>query len=388
MALVLSGAPIFDGDVHHTDTAVVIDGGMIAALCPTAELDGVLAAFGPEVERIDLEGGLLAPGFIDAQVNGGGGVMLNDGPTPEAMGAIAAAHRRFGTTGLLPTLITDTPAATAAAIAAAGVAVSTQPGVIGLHLEGPHLAPARKGAHLAELMRPLTEADCDQLIAAAEAIGTLMITVAVEQAPPALIRRLAERGVIVSLGHSDASYAAATAAIEAGARGITHLFNAMSPLAHREPGMVGAALDSGAVWCGIITDGHHVHPAALGAAVRAKRGPGRCFIVTDAMATVGASGDRFVINGREARRDAGRLVLADGTLAGSDIDMAASVRWSVEHLGLEVDEAIRMATVYPASFLKISDVRGRIRPGLAADLVHLGEDLTVRRTWIAGVPSA
>lgn len=376
----LTGAVVFDGERRHTGAAVLIDGAVIAGLAGPGEIPAGAAV-------VDLGGGLLAPGFIDAQVNGGGGVMLNDGPTPEAMGAIARAHRAFGTTGLLPTLITDTPAATAAAIAAAGIAVTGEPGVIGLHLEGPHLAPARKGAHLAALMRPLADADADQLIAAREAIGTLMVTVAVEQAAPALIRRLADAGVIVSLGHTDATYAAARAAIDAGARGATHLFNAMSQLGNREPGMVGAVLDSPELWCGIITDGHHVHPAALGLALRAKRAPGRCFIVTDAMSTVGATGDSFILNGRTARRDGGRLILADGTLAGSDIDMAASVRWSVDRLGLDVDEAIRMATVYPAAFLAIGDVRGRIAAGLAADLVHLGDDLRVRGTWIAGVGS-
>ncbi len=377
----LSGAVVFDGERRHGGAALLLDGALIRGLVSETDVPA-------DAARVDLGGGLLAPGFIDAQVNGGGGVMLNDGPTPEAMGAIARAHRRFGTTGLLPTLITDRPAATAAAIAAAAIAVTSEPGVIGLHLEGPHLAPARKGAHLAELMRPLTEADVDQLIAAREAIGTLMITVAVEQTPPALIRRLADAGVIVSLGHTDARYDAARAAIDAGARGATHLFNAMSQLGNREPGMVGAVLDAGSLWCGVITDGHHVHPAALGVALRAKRAPGRCFIVTDAMSTVGADGDSFILNGRTARRDGGRLILADGTLAGSDIDMAASVRWTVDHLGVAADEALRMATVYPATFLGIDDVRGRIAPGLAADLVHLADDLTVRRTWIGGIASA
>lgn len=373
----LVGADVFDGSRRRPGAAVLLDGARIADVVDAAALPS-------EAAHVELDGGLLAPGFVDAQVNGGGGVMLNDGPTADAMQAIADAHRRFGTTGLLPTLITDTPAATAAAIAAAEVAVSSRPGVIGLHLEGPHLAPARKGAHVAALMRPLTDADADQLIAAQEAVGTLMVTMAVEQAPPVLIRRLADAGVIVSLGHTDATYEAAMRAIDAGARGVTHLFNAMSPLGHRTPGMVGAALDAGDLWCGVIADGHHVHPAALAAAIRAKRAPGRCFLVTDAMSTVGAAGDSFTLNGRTARRESGRLVLADGTLAGSDIDMAASVRFTVDHLGVAIDEALRMASAYPAEFIRQGDMRGRLAPGFAADLVWLSPDLHVRATWVAG----
>lgn len=374
----LCGADIFDGGRLRSGHALLIDGARIADVVP---IDAVPA----DMARIDLDGGLLAPGFIDAQVNGGGGVMLNDGPDEAAMAAIARAHRSFGTTGLLPTLITDEPAATAAAIAAASRAVTSVPGVIGLHLEGPHLAPARKGAHVPSLMRPLTEADADQYMAAREAIGVLMVTVAVEQAPPRLIRRLADAGVIVSLGHSDADYDTAMRAFDAGARCVTHLFNAMSPFGHRAPGLVGAALDSASAWCGIIADGHHVHPASLSAALRAKRAPGRCFLVTDAMSTVGADGDGFLLNGRPAQRRNGRLELADGTLAGSDIDMAASVRFAVRHLGVGLDEALRMASLFPAMALRIDDVRGRLAAGMAADVVRLNPaDLTVLDTWIGG----
>jgi N-acetylglucosamine-6-phosphate deacetylase len=371
------GADIFDGERRHAGSALLIDDGRILDILSPDALP-------PDAEVTRLDGGLLAPGFIDAQVNGGGGVMLNDDPAPDTMAAIAGAHRRFGTTALLPTLITDTAAASAAAIAAAAIAVSVHPGVIGLHLEGPHLAPARKGAHVPDLMRPLTEADVDQFIAAREAIGVLMVTMAVEQAPPALIRRLADAGVIVSLGHSNAGYDDAMRAIQAGARCVTHLFNAMSGLGHRAPGLVGAALDSPTVWCGVISDGHHVHPAALSAAIRAKRVPGRCFLVTDAMSTVGSAGDGFVLNGRLARRREGRLELDDGTLAGSDIDMASSVRFAVERLAVPVDEALRMASLYPAVVLRTDDLRGRIAPGLQADLVWLDRSLRVLGTFIAG----
>lgn len=364
------GARIFDGDRIREEAAVLVSGGAI--------LDVVRAQDVPaHAERRVLDGGLLAPGFVDLQVNGGGGMMLNDGPSGEAIERIAAAHRPFGTTGLLPTLITDTPAATEAAIAAAAGAAGRVPGVLGLHLEGPHLAPARKGAHLAELMRPLTEADVTRLIEARERIGVLMVTVAVEQAPPPLIRRLADAGVIVSLGHTDAGYDAARAAIDAGARSVTHLFNAMSQLGNRDPGMVGAALAAGDVFCGIIADGHHVHPESLRVALAAKRGPGRPYLVTDAMASVGWSGDSFVLGGRTVYRRGGRLTLADGTLAGADIDMASSVRYAAHNLGLGTEEALRMASLYPAELIG-STRRGRLRRDAVAEIVHLDDDLGVR----------
>jgi N-acetylglucosamine-6-phosphate deacetylase len=236
MLTAISGARVFDGERFHERRAVLVQDGIVRDM--VAE-DAVPS----HAVREALSGGILAPGFVDLQVNGGGGVMLNDAPTAETTARIVAAHRRFGTTALLPTLITDTTACTAAALAAA--AAADVPGAIGLHLEGPHLAPARKGAHRAGLMGPLTARDADALIAAKDAVGVLLVTVATEQAPPALIRRLADAGIVVSLGHSDASYEVAMDAAEAGARGVTHLFNAMSPLDRRAPGMVGAALDRG-----------------------------------------------------------------------------------------------------------------------------------------------
>ena len=364
------GARVFDGDRILNEAAVLVLDGTVRDVVPVRDVPA-------HAERRVLDGGLLAPGFIDLQVNGGGGVMLNDGPSAEAMGRIAAAHRPFGTTGLLPTLITDTPEVTQAAIDAAAQAAGRMRGVLGLHLEGPHLAPARKGAHLAALMRPLTEADVDRLVEARERIGVLMVTVAVEQAPLPLIRRLADAGVIVSLGHTDAGYDAARAAMDAGARAVTHLFNAMSQLGSREPGMVGAALAAGNVFCGVIADGHHVHPESLRVALAAKRGPGRLFLVTDAMASVGWSGDSFVLGGRTVYRRGGRLTLADGTLAGADIDMVSAVRYAARDLGLGTEEALRMASLYPAELIG-DRRRGRLHRDAIAEMVHLDDDLRVR----------
>ncbi len=376
---IFSGARIFDGQRFHDDKALIVSNGRVEAIAAAGEL--------PDGEHTRFEGGVLSAGFIDAQVNGGGGRMLNDEPSPASMYMIAEGHRPYGTTALLPTLITDTADATVAAIEAAKESVKSNRGVAGLHLEGPHLAPARKGAHLAELMRPVEDQDVKAFIAANEAIGTLLVTMAAEQVTAKQVRELSEAGVTVSIGHSDCSSEAAEARFDAGARGVTHLFNAMSQLGHRAPGLVGAAIDHPSVWCGIIADGHHVDPKALRTALRAKRGEGKLFFVTDAMSLVGSEQDSFTLNGRTVRRERGgfcsKLVLSDGTLAGSDVDMASTIRYGVNYLELTLAEALRMATSYPARFLRLDD-RGHLSPGARADLVHLTDALEVTRTFISG----
>ncbi len=376
---IFTGARIFDGERFHDERALIVKDGRVEAIVGLNEL--------PEGEVVTLDGGVLSAGFVDAQVNGGGGRMLNDEPSPVSMYMIADGHRPYGTTALLPTLITDTAEATATAIEAAKVAVKTNRGVAGLHLEGPHLAPARKGAHLAELMRPVEDKDVKAFIAAREAIGTLLVTMAAEQVTVSQVRELSEAGVIVSIGHSDSTSEAAEARFDAGARGVTHLFNAMSQLAHRAPGLVGAAIDHPAVWCGIIADGHHVDPKALRTALRAKRGEGKLFFVTDAMSLVGSEKDTFMLNGRTVRRERGgfcsKLVLSDGTLAGSDVDMASTIRYGVTYLELTLAEALRMATLYPARFLRLAD-RGHLSPGARADLVHFTDAIDVTATWLNG----
>ncbi len=376
---IFTGARIFDGERFHDERALIVKDGRVEAIVGLNEL--------PEGEVVTLDGGVLSAGFVDAQVNGGGGRMLNDEPSPVSMYMIADGHRPYGTTALLPTLITDTAEATATAIEAAKVAVKTNRGVAGLHLEGPHLAPARKGAHLAELMRPVEDKDVKAFIAAREAIGTLLVTMAAEQVTVSQVRELSEAGVIVSIGHSDSTSEAAEARFDAGARGVTHLFNAMSQLAHRAPGLVGAAIDHPAVWCGIIADGHHVDPKALRTALRAKRGEGKLFFVTDAMSLVGSEKDTFMLNGRTVRRERGgfcsKLVLSDGTLAGSDVDMASTIRYGITYLELTLAEALRMATLYPARFLRLAD-RGHLSPGARADLVHFTDAIDVTATWLNG----
>lgn len=379
----LTGARIFDGARFHENSKLLITNGTIEAIVPASEMAG-------DRQQIKLAGGVVAPGFIDAQVNGGGGRMLNDDPTPASMYMIAEGHRPFGTTSLLPTLITDADGVAGQAIDAAVEAVAANRGVAGLHLEGPHLAPSRKGTHLAKYMRPLEANDVERLSAAATQIGTLVATLAAEQVTEAQVRSLTEAGVIVCLGHTDTDAPSAQRLFDAGARGVTHLFNAMSGLGHRQPGLVGAALDHPDVWGGIIADGHHVDPLALRVALRAKRGPGRLFFVTDSMSLVGQERDHFTLNGRKIWRQQGgycsRLALEDGTLAGSDLDMASAVRFGIAYLDLSLEEALRMASVYPADFLRLHD-RGRLMRGMRADLVHLGDDLHVRHTWLGGTAS-
>jgi N-acetylglucosamine-6-phosphate deacetylase len=369
------GADIFDGAVRRRGAALLVAGGRIEDIVAESRVSNA-------ARLVRLDGGLIAPGFIDIQVNGGGGVLLNGTPTAGAVAAICAAHARFGTTGLLPTVITDRPAVTAAAIAAVREAMRAGvPGCLGIHVEGPFLSVARKGAHDPALIRGMTDADFAMLAGAG--VQKLLLTVAPETVSPDEIRRLVAMGVIVSVGHSDAGYDTVAAAYAAGARGTTHLFNAMSGLGNREPGVVGAALDTPEVWCGIIPDGHHVHPAAIGVAVRAKRGPGRMMAISDAMPTAADGGDEFWLNGRRAARRDGRLTLDDGTLAGSDITMDAAVRYLVAHVGVDLEEALRMASLYPAAFLGLAG-RGSLQPGTHADFVHLDDRLTVAGTWIGG----
>jgi N-acetylglucosamine-6-phosphate deacetylase len=327
---------------------------------------------------------MLVPGFIDAQVNGGGGVALNDAPTAATMNRIASAHRPFGTCRLLPTLVTAPRAFTEAALTAARGA---GPAIIGLHLEGPHLSPIRQGVHDGRLMRRMSEADLDRLLAAD--VGRLLVTVAPEQVDAAQVRRLVEGGVIVSLGHSEATYEQAMALFEAGATGVTHLFNAMSPLQHRAAGLVGAALEAGTAWCGVIADGLHVAPAALRIALRAKRGPARLFLVTDAMPSVGSSTTSFTFGERTVQRHGNRLTCTDErgepVLAGAHLDMASALRFCVTELDVPLEEALRMAALHPATFLRLDDRHGRLARGYVADIVHLDPALQVRRTWVGGV---
>ena len=375
MAFALTGARIFTGEAFLEGHAVVIEGGRILRVVPDAEIGAA--------ERREFGGGLLAPGFIDVQVNGGGGALLNDAPTVETVRTIAASHRRFGTVGMLPTVITDAPQVIARAVVSVARAMEDGvPGVLGIHIEGPFLDVARKGAHAARFIREMEEADADA-VAGFAMYCPVMLTLAPNRVAPALVRRLTQAGVLLSLGHSDATFAEARQALDAGARSITHLYNAMSQMTGREPGMVGAALNDAEAYVGIIADGHHVHDAALKVAFAA-RPSSRMMLISDAMPTAAGGPDSFELQGRTVTRRDGRLSLADGTLAGSDLTMDAAVRHCVERLGLELATVLRMASLSPAAFLRREHELGRIAPGYRASLVLLDDKLQVKKTWIDG----
>jgi N-acetylglucosamine-6-phosphate deacetylase len=374
--IALSGARIFDGERFRDDHTVVIEAGRIAAIVPHADAPGGAVH--------DLGGGLIAPGYIDVQINGGGGVLFNDDPTPEGIGRIAAAHRKHGTVGLLPTLVTDAPEVMAAAIAAAREARRRTPACLGIHLEGPFLDPERKGAHEAKYIRELAPADVATIAAAN--CGAVMLTLAPNRVGTESIAALARHGVLVSLGHSDASYEQASAAVSAGARAFTHLYNAMSAPTGRKPGMVGAALDLADTFVGIIADGHHVHDANLRIAFAAKRHD-RVMLITDAMPPAGGGPDEFDLQGRRVRRADGYLRLDDGTLAGSVLTMDEAVRYAIKVARLPLGDALAMASRVPATFLRCETELGRIAPGYLANLVHLDDDLKVLDSWIEGRPT-
>jgi len=367
---------IFDGDSIHQDAALLVEGAKIAGICAADALPA-------GASEVDLGDGVLAPGLIDLQVNGGGGLMLGDAECVEDIARICHAHLTLGTTALTPTLITDTPETTRKVVKlgieawARGVR-----GFHGLHLEGPHLFKGRKGAHDPDLIRPMTEDDIELYLFAARQLPSLILTVAPETVTPEQIRRLAEAGIHVSLGHSGATYKECKAAAEAGASLVTHLFNAMSPLQHREPGLVGAALDLGALNVGLIADGVHVDPVAMKIALKAKTGPGKIFLVTDAMSQTGTDVISFTLGGREIFRRDGTLTLADGTLAGADIDLPASLKYLTGTLDMPLETALSMATSDPADVL--GRPMGRLVEGASADFVCFDDEFAVADVWVSG----
>jgi N-acetylglucosamine-6-phosphate deacetylase len=364
---------IFDGRRWHEHAALLIEGGRIVGLGGWADLSADCR------QEQAPAGAMLVPGFIDLQVNGGGGVLLNDRPTVEGMRAIARAHRRLGTTALLPTLITDTPEQMTAAIAAARTAAGKD-GIVGVHLEGPYLSPARPGVHRKEHIRPAEMGDLEPL---RDLTARSLVTLAPECVPDGFVRALAAIGVRVSVGHSEASAARVLQAVDEGLAGVTHLYNAMPPLMGRAPGIVGAALAEPRLIAGLIVDGIHVDAVSVRAAFAAK-GADAIALVSDAMPTVGSDVIQFELMGRTIALNGGRLSTADGTLAGAHLDMAGAVRNAVTLAQIPLDDALRAATHTPARLLGVEQERGALIPGARADFVALGTSLDVLAVWVDG----
>src|SRR6476660_5592045 len=371
----ISADRIFDGQRWHDNALIVIDRGMVQCIAPRRQSAGEWP--------IDVmpPGTLLAPGFIDLQVHGGGGVLLNDDPTLDAMRAIARAHRKYGTTSCLPTLISDTRAKATAAIAAAKL-LDGSDGILRLHLEGPFISPSRPGIHRSDRILTATREDLDWL-EELSAVGSSMVTLAPECVPAGFVKTLAASGIRVSVGHSEATPDTLIRAIDDGLSGVTHLFNAMPAMSAREPGIVGVALTDERLTVGIIVDGIHVDPLVVRAAFAAK-GRSNIALVSDAMTTVGTEQDHFELMGRRIQLRNGRLVSESGTLAGAHLDLASAVKNAVTLAGISLDDALRAASLVPARFLGIEQHRGTLSAGARADIVALTGNLDVLATWIAG----
>lgn len=371
----ISAPAVFDGDQFLSEHCVIVEGDRIANLVPASDCPRSLPV-------TQFHNGTLAPGFIDLQVNGGGDVLFNNTPEPKALAKMLHAHRGKGSTSILPTLLSDTRDKQEAAVAAVRTARSiANSGILGLHLEGPHFLPDKRGAHSEKLLRPLLAEDIEWLCSLRDI--PLMLTLAPECVSAEVLARLAASGLILCAGHSDASYEQLATAAASGLQGVTHLYNAMRQLHARAPGMVGGALTLDELFAGIIADGHHVHPAALRLAHKAKP-PGKLILVSDAMSTVGGNHGICELYGETIREQAGRLVNAQGALAGSAIGLIEAVHYAHSKAGLPLEEALRMASLYPAGIMHLDHSLGRLREGYRADLVHFNDSFVVSNTWLAG----
>ncbi|MBV7261799.1 N-acetylglucosamine-6-phosphate deacetylase [Photobacterium sp. WH77] len=370
----LTNCRIFTGSDVLDNHAVIIDGVNIHAVCPEAELPA-------DMPTQDLDGANLSPGFIDLQLNGCGGVMFNDEITADTIQTMHLANLKSGCTSFLPTLITSSDEDMKAAIAAArDYEKHYQHQSLGLHLEGPYLNVMKKGIHSVEHIRRSDEAMIATLCENADIITK--VTLAPEQTPAEHIERLAEAGIVVSAGHTNATYAEARKGFAAGVTFATHLFNAMTPIAGREPGMVGAIYDTPEVYTGIIADGFHVDYANIRIAHRIKKE--KLILVTDATAPAGADIDHFIFVGKKVYYRDGKCVDENGTLGGSALTMIEAVQNSVEHVGIALDEAIRMATLYPARAIGMDKTLGAIKKGMVANLAVFDRDFRVRATVVNG----
>ncbi len=374
----LHPAACFDGEQIRRDVALRIENGRVSAITPAREagLDGLA------VWRCEY---FACPAFVDLQVNGGGGVLFTQDPTPESLTAIAAAHRLGGTGTWLPTLITCGPEVMERAVDAV-ISVHGRFGVAGMHIEGPHIAPEYRGAHALDLIRPFNDHTLGLLRRLRERSIPVLLTLAPERLADGVLARLVDMGVRVAIGHSGANEEQTRAALAAGASLFTHLFNGMPPLHTKRVGMTGVALDS-AAWCGVIADGHHVDDLMVRLAVRAKREPNTLFAVTDAMPTVHGPA-QFELYGATIQVRDGRLIDARGSLAGVHIDMAGVLQRLVQRVELPLECALAMITAIPARAAGLYPEHGCLRPRGRADIVLLDPDrLTLKSLLIGGTQS-
>jgi N-acetylglucosamine-6-phosphate deacetylase len=370
-------AQLFDGLRIRSGVALRIDSGGIAE---------VAEAFEPRTaDRPVWRSECIAcPTFVDLQVNGGGGVLFNNEPTPDALRTIAAAHRKGGTGAWLPTLLTTTPEVMTTAVEAV-LAMYGQHGVAGMHIEGPHISPDFRGAHALEHIRPLDDHTWALLRHLRARDVPVILTLAPERLPPGALPELVGMGIKVSIGHTGATEQQGRDALAAGASLFTHLFNGMPPLRTKQVGLPGVALDSPA-WCGIIADGYHVADTMLRLAVRAKRGPGMLFAVTDAMPTVHGPKE-FQLYGNTLRLHEGRLVDARGSLAGVHIDMIGTLRRLAQNVELPLEVALAMVTSAPARAMGLEGRHGVLAANTPGDVLLLDPArLDIRHMLLGGVP--
>lgn len=370
----LINSRLFDGETFHASLGVVIADGRIQQLCPEHELPF-------DISTIDCQGQWLAPGFVDTQINGSADILFNQDPTSKSIKHISDTQRVYGTTSFLPTLISPSrELITEAKMAIKEASSGLSNGCVGIHIEGPFLNPEKRGVHPRDQIIAFTDEDV-ALVASSNPLT--LITVAPEAVTNKQVSELVKTGCIVSLGHSNACYEQAMQALEAGASGFTHLFNAMSPLTSREPGMVGAALSSTSAWCGIILDGHHIHPQSALIAIKCKP-QGKVFYVTDAVHASASLQNEHRLLGQKIITQNGKVSTEEGTLAGSSLTMIGAVKNGIDLLELDIDESLKMASRYPAEFLRIDNEIGFIRPGYRANLITLNDDLEVTHSWING----
>ncbi|OPY60403.1 MAG: N-acetylglucosamine-6-phosphate deacetylase [Pelotomaculum sp. PtaU1.Bin065] len=372
----INNCRVYTGTRLLADKAVIIDDDKIVEIVNQSDLPAGISA-------INLNGLSVAPGFIDIQINGGGGRLFNEEPSVSTISTICKAHKRFGTTNFLPVLLSDSREKMISAVEAVQYCLDKKlHGVLGLHLEGPYINEKKAGVHNKNYIRDLNAEELNELIKAAEAKALKLLTVAPEVVRPDYLKMLADAGVLLSAGHSDITYGDAVKCFENGITCVTHLFNAMSQLNSREPGLVGAALQAENVWAGIIADGLHVHYATIDIVKRIK---GRkLFLITDAMPPVGKACRNFMLGEYAVECRDGKCATEDGILAGSALDMATAVRNCVKEIAIPIEEALRMASTYAAEFLGMGLELGKIKSGYDANIVIFDDKMEVKGVIING----